>query len=91
MELERRVKMSPVAFVQTFALLMTLAYVLPVLGLLMYVVGLSSFVWQLAHSGSLLAPFLVTTMGGLIGLGSRVVNKRLDRLVGTSGAPLISK
>lgn len=87
LELERRVKMSPAAFVQTFALLMTLAYALPVLGLLMYLVGLGSFVWQLARSGSLLVPFLVTIAGGLVGLGSRVVNKRLDRLVGTDDAP----
>lgn len=87
LELERRVKMSPAAFVQTFALLMTLAYVLPVLGLLTYMVGLGFFVWQLAHNESLLVPLLVTTAGGLIGLGSRVVNKRLDRLVGTGDDP----
>ena len=85
--LERRVSMSPQAFVWQTALLMTLLTALPVLGGLLCAVGFVFSMWQVFQDGSLLLPFLITISGFLLLLGTRVVNNRLEVLLGPGDGP----
>lgn len=85
--LERRVSMSPEAFVRETSLLITLFTALPVLGGLLSVIGFAFTMWQVFHDGPLLIPLLITISGVLLLLCTRVVNNRLEALLGLVDGP----
>jgi len=85
--LERRVYMSPEAFIRETALLMTLFSALPVLGVLIALGGFGFLMWRLSNDGSLLLPGIILTVGVLVLLSTRLVNDRLEALLGSVDEP----
>lgn len=81
--LERRVYRSPGVLLLEVTLLMSLSYALPLVGLLMVLVGFALLIRQAVLEGSFLAPFLLTSAGTLMVICGRMVNQRIDSLIGS--------
>lgn len=82
-KMERRIDMSPAELVRNFAVLMTLTYTLLIGGGVTALLGVGLTFWQLAQDGPLTPPLIMTNVGILIGLSSRLVINKINAFIGT--------
>lgn len=80
--LERRVSQSPQALLGQMTLLLSLQLVLPLLGLGLTIVGVVWLLLALTRDAPLLRPLLVSSLGSLLVLGGKLVDRRLTAIIG---------
>lgn len=85
--LERRIYKSPEAFMQEVTPLMIMSYASPVVGWLLCLFGFVFSMIQAFREGPLLVPFLITALGVLLIFSGRLVDKKLDALLGSGKDP----